>query len=447
MQLKKPKGSTSSALMAASCALLGATSGRAQEAHDSNGDDWLVDSAVLYYKEDQGRVQAIEPVVSLTRDFGEDRLLALKLTYDSLSGGSPNGALPSRSPQTFATPSGTSLQAPSGAPVTYTTSSGRVVAQLEKVTLYTTQPGQLPLDPNFHDQRIAFSGNWQQRLGAATRISVGSDLSHELDFMSAGIHGTLAHDFNDRNTTLSLGTNWEMDSVRPIGGAPVGGTDYTQLQKLGNESRNGEGLLVGLTQVMSRRWLAQLNYAYDSSHGYQNDPYKILSVLDAGGNTVGYRFENRPDSRTRQSLFLENKVALGRDVLDLAVRYMKDDWGIRSRTADLRYRWELGNGMYFEPQARYYNQTAATFYSLFLNQNAGPADFMSADPRLGSFDAVTYGVKFGTILADKSELSVRIEQYRQSARDVPAAFGQLQGLDLNPGLKSFLLQVAWRFSF
>lgn len=444
MQLKKP-GSVPTALMAASCALLGAGTARADDSYES--DDWQVDSALLYYKEDQGRVQAIEPVVSLKRDFGDDRSLGVKLTYDSLSGGSPNGALPSHSPQTFATPSGASLEAPSGEPQTYTTSSGRVVAQLEKVTLYTTEPGKLPLDPNFHDQRVAFSTSWQQRLGEQMRLSVGGDLSHEQDFMSAGLNAALARDFNNKNTTLSLGTNWEADAIRPIGGAPVGGTDYTQLQKGGNESKTVGGALFGVTQVLSRRWLAQLNYSYDSSQGYQTDPYKILSVIDAGGNAVGYRFEKRPDSRTRQSVFLENKLALGRDVLDLSLRHMKDNWGIKSQTADLRYRLELGNAMYIEPHARYYKQNAARFYNLYLNAADPAPDFMSADPRLGAFDAMTYGVKFGMTLADKSEVSIRLEQYRQTAQDVPAAFGQLQGLDLNPGLKSFIFQVGWRFSF
>jgi Protein of unknown function (DUF3570) len=447
MQLKKPSRSVQSALMAASCALIGATAVRAQSPVDGEEGDWQADSALLYYKEDQGRVQAIEPVVSLSKDFGDEHVLGLKLTYDSLSGGSPNGALPSHSAQTFATPSGTSFQAPSGVTQTFTTASGKEVAQLEHVTLYTTQPGEIPLDPNFHDQRIALSTSWQQPFGAAARISLGGEASHELDFMSVGVNGAIAYDFNNKNTTLSLGGNFEADSIRPIGGVPVGGSDYALLAKGGNESKTVGGALVGLTQVLGRRWLAQLNYSYDSSHGYQTDPYKILSVIDAGGNAIGYRFEARPRARARQSLYLENKFALGRDVLDLSLRFLKDDWGIRSQTAEIRYRWELANGAYVEPHVRYYKQTGADFYNLFLNAADVTPEFASADPRLASFKGTTFGVKFGMPLSDRSEVSLRIEQYQQTAQDVPVAFGQLQGLDLNPGLKSLMAQFGFRFRF
>ena len=447
MQLKKSRRSVQSALMAASCALIAAPAIRAQSADDSVAGDWQADSALLYYKENQGRVQAIEPVVSLAKDFGDEHVLGLKLTYDSLSGGSPNGALPSHTAQTFATPSGSSLTAPTGGTQTYTTPSGREVAQLERVTLYTTPPGGIPLDPNFHDQRIALSASWQQPLGAATRFTAGADLSHEMDFMSAGANAALAHDFNNKNTTLSLGANFEADAIRPIGGVPIAGSDYVLLEKGGNETKTVGGGQLGLTQVFSRYWLAQLNYSYDSARGYQTDPYKILSVIDAGGNAIGYRFEARPSARARQSLYLENKFAIGRDVLDLSLRYLKDDWGIRSQTAELRYRWELANGAYVEPHVRYYKQTAADFYSLYLNAADALPQFMSADPRLASFKGTTFGVKLGLPLSDSSELSVRVEQYQQTAQDVPLAFGQLQGLDLNPGLKSLVVQFGFRFRF
>lgn len=447
MQLKKRDRSVQSALMAASCALIGATAVRADATSDGSEGDWQADSALLYYKEDQGRVQAIEPVVSLAKDFGDEHVLGLKFTYDSLSGGSPNGALPSHLAQTFATPSGTSLQAPAGGTQTYTTSSGREVAELEHVTLYTVQPGGIPLDPNFHDQRIAFNIGWQQPLGDGSKVSVGADASHEMDFLSVGVNAALAHDFNNRNTTVSFGGNFEADSIQPIGGVPLAGSDYVLLEKGGKESKRVAGALLGVTQVFSRRWLAQLNFSFDSSQGYQTDPYKILSVIDTGGNAVGYRFESRPRSRARQSAYLENKIAIGRDVLDVALRYMKDDWGIRSQTAEIRYRFEFANGAYLEPHARYYKQTAADFYTLYADAANPLPEFMSADPRLSRFKGTTFGVKFGWPLSDGSEFSLRVEQYRQNAQDVPAAFGALQGLDLAPGLKSVMAQIGFRYRF
>jgi hypothetical protein len=425
----KPHRSVQSALMAASCALIGATAVRAQSPADGEDGDWQADSALLYYKEDQGRVQAIEPVVSLSKDFGDEHVLGLKLTYDSLSGGSPNGALPSRSAQTFSTP------------------SGGGDSEERRASFYTTAPGEIPLDPNFHDQRIAVSTSWQQPLGAASKISLAGDASNETDFLSVGVNAAIAYDFNNKNTTLSLGGNFETDSVKPIGGVPVGGSDYALLEKGASESKTVTGVLVGVTQVLGRRWLAQLNYSMDSSHGYQTDPYKILSVIDAGGNVTGYRFEARPRARARQSLYLENKFAIGRDVLDLSLRYMKDDWGIRSQTAELRYRWEFRSGAYIEPHARYYKQTAADFYNLYLDATHPLPEFMSADPRLASFKGTTFGVKFGMPLSDRSELSLRVEQYQQAAQDVAVPFGQLQGLDLNPGLKSLMAQFGFRFRF
>ena len=291
MQLKKPNGAGPSTLVAATCALLSSAPARSDTTAPAAGD-WLVDSALLYYQEDHNRVQAIEPVVSLSKDFGDDRTLALKLTYDSLSGGSPNGALPSNQPQTFASPSGTSLQAPSGD--LGTTSSERAGEELEHLSLYTVAPGELPLDPNFRDQRAAVSVNWQQRAGEFARLSLGGDFSYEHDFTSAAVNVALARDFNTRNTTLSLGGNFEGDRINPIGGTPAGGSDYALLLKGGNEAKTIAGGLLGVTQVLGRRWLAQLNFTYDRSNGYLTDPYKILSVLDTGGNTTGYRFEIRP---------------------------------------------------------------------------------------------------------------------------------------------------------
>jgi hypothetical protein len=355
------------------------------------------------------------------------------VTFDSLSGASPNGALPSNVPQTFASPSGTSL------------TSGR--------HLYTVAPGRLPADPNYQDTRIAVAGNWDLPLSRLTHMSFGSKVSGEDDFLSVSVNASIAQDFNDKNTTLALGVNNEFDALRPIGGAPVPGSDYAAFEKNGNKTKDGVGVLLGLTQVLTRQWLAEFNLSWDRFHGYLNDPYKITSVLDGAGNTTGYIYESRPDERTRKSAYLENRVALSPQLsAGLTLRYMKDDWQIHSDTAQAHVHWSFANrGRYLEPSIRWYRQTAADFYTPWLTtQERSSIGNQASDSRLGAFHAFTYGVKYAQKLSDAaglagSEFSVRLEYYQQTQDNRLAAPVLLQNLDLYPGLKAILVQFGWRF--
>ena len=58
--------------------------------------------------------------------------------------------------------------------------------------------------------------------GTTQRLSLGVNLSSEYDFQSLGANAALARDFDDRNTTLSLGLAIEGDRIKPVGGTPVG---------------------------------------------------------------------------------------------------------------------------------------------------------------------------------------------------------------------------------
>ncbi len=122
-------------LLAASCALLSAGAARSQQPNAAPADsglldDWSADTALAYYHED-GRIQAVEPVVELSKVYANGQSLSFNVAYDALSGASPNGALTSHSPQTFSSPSGKPSHA------------------------YTTPPGELPVDPHYQDDRIA----------------------------------------------------------------------------------------------------------------------------------------------------------------------------------------------------------------------------------------------------------------------------------------------------
>jgi hypothetical protein len=442
MQLKPEQNPLRRRLIAATCALLSATAARSQEVSapghdvsDSNTDggktDWLFDSALAYYHEN-GRIQAVEPVVNVSKDYGDGEALGLNLTYDALSGSSPNGALASNKPQTFASPSGKSLALASH--------------------LYTTDPGQLPVDPHYHDQRLAAGANWQQPLTRLTQASFGGKLSYEHDFLSATVDASIAHDFNQKNTTVTFGINDESDSIHPIGGAPVPGSNYLLFEKTGGKSKNGIGALLGVTQVMTRNWLSEFNLSVDRFNGYLNDPYKIISVIDTFGSTTGYVYENRPDQRIRRSAYLENRVGWDRTSAALSLRYMSDDWGIHSETAQLHLRWRASDrGQYWEPTLRWYRQTAADFYTPWITGATVPAvGYASSDERLGAFHALTYGLKYAIKWGDRtdqtgSEVSFRLEYYQQIMDNRAPAPTALQGLDLYPSLEAVLFQVGVSF--
>jgi hypothetical protein len=450
MQLKKKPGSLRLGLMAASCSLLGARAlaDTPAEAPVDEETPLQIDTGFQFYKENEKRVTSSAPVVSLRKDYGDERILNVGLVYDSMSGGSPNGAVPQKKLQTFATASGVRLNNANGTPITYTTPTGKVVAQLAQLTLYQILPGQQPIDPNFHEQRIALDSGWSQRFGAASHLNIGAEFSHELDYLSLGANAGLSHDFNQRHTTLGFGLNVETVSINTPGGAPVPDSDYRLTDKEAKKSKTVKGGMLNLTQVMTSHWVSELNLVYDKEHGYLTNPYKIMTVVDATGTESDYRFENSPRSRARKSIFWDNKVAIGAAVLDVSFRHGSDDWSVRGNTADARLRFNIyGEDIYLEPHLRWYHQTAASFYHLYLDAAAPLPTYISSDERLAEFTAKTFGVKLGFLLQDRAELTFRLEAYSQDPSQRSSPLAGLSGFDLNPSFRAITFQIGWRHGF
>lgn len=385
-----------------------------------------VDTAVLYYAGFE-RVSAVEAVVDGRLDLGEERSFTAHFVYDALTGASANGATPSTRAQTFTRPSG------KGA--------------------YTIQPNETPLDDTFHDTRAALALTYEQPLGRMNRATLGLNGSSEYDFLSLGGSASLARDFDRRNRTLSLGASIEHDIIKPVGGAPIplaemAAPGVQQPRQDGDQNKTVLDLLLGLTQVVNRSTIMQLNYAYGHLSGYLTDPYKLLSVVggsggDHPGEPVRYVYEHRPDTRVKQSLYWEGKHQMGGDVVDLSYRYFWDDWGIRSHTVDLHYRWNLAGARYLQPHLRYYRQSGADFYSYSLLEGNPLPEHASADYRLGEFDGVTAGLKYSQPIG-VGRFSVRAEYYLQSGENSPPeAVGVQRELDLFPSVGSAILQVGY----
>jgi hypothetical protein len=402
--------------LAAACAVVGVGGGAARATE--------VESAVMLYSEPQ-RVTALETVLSAEHDFGSGRLGRFKLVFDALTGASANGAAPWTSVQTFTRPSG----------------AGR----------YRTDAGDTPLDDTFRDSRTAVSAGYAFDLGRLTHVSTGLYGSGEHDYFSLGLNASVARDFDRRNRTLSFGLSYSDDTVSPEGGRPVPFASMadpgdTQPRLDGDGSKQVTDAVLGLTQVIDRATLVQLNYGYSRVDGYQTDPYKLLSVVDATGLPTDYVYESRPDARTKHIFHGRLKRHLAHDVIDLGYRFMTDDWGVVSHTLETRYRLDLGGERFLEPHVRWYRQSAADFYARWLDAGAALPANATADYRLGEFRAWTFGLKHGRRIGEDHRLTARIEYYRQFGDgSPPGAPGALADLDLFPSVEAWIVQLGYSF--
>lgn len=419
------------ALAAATCALLG-TASHVQ----ADEDDWEMDAALMYYSETD-RVTAVEGVLSAKKDFADEHVFFGKIILDTLTGASASGAVMQANVQTFTRPSG----------------NGQ----------YVIESGEIPLDDTFRDTRLQLEAQWTQPLMEDMRGSTGVHLSKEFDYLSVAINGSLAKDFNQKNTTVSAGLSLAFDTIDPEGGRPIAFSEmvidqgqfankqayqaaFDATRQQGTADKNTFDLMLGVTQIINRRMLMQFNYGHSVSDGYHTDPFKVLSVLNEQGLTQSLVYEDRPAQRTRQSFYWQTKYALDNGVADISYRYATDDWDISSHTIDSRLRFNLSGNTYIQPHFRYYQQSAAEFYQPFLLQGTTLPTFASADYRLGEMTAYTIGLKYAVKMSAGNEWAFRLEYYQQNPKnsgfDEPSA---IQQLELYPRLKALIAQISYSF--
>jgi len=410
--------------MAAASTLLGiAPAAQAAEKITTN-DPWTFDTSFTRYSEAE-RITVLEPQISTKRDFSDNRSLSILVTVDSITGATPLGTLPATA---------------NTAPNTITSPSG-----------HATNPivGKIPLS-HMTDTRFAMDTTWEQPLAPNYSGAFGINASKETDYIATGINSKIARDFNQKNTTLSIGIAPEIDVNDPNGGLPIAyAVPYVPGSIDGRRDTKWiiSGLL-GVTQTINRRLLMQFNYGLTTEHGYLNDPYKLLSLINEGGDPISAIYEKRPRERIEHSFYWLTRYNIwAKDVLGLALRYYSDDWGIRSQTLDFTFHRQRNDHFYWEPHVRYYHQSAADFYRLGLLTNQSLPEFASADLRLAEFNAVTFGLGFGYTLKNGTLLIARAEYYTQSGENRPReAVGAQKSFDLFPTLHAVILQLDYQFS-
>ncbi|MFT6733802.1 MAG: hypothetical protein ACJAS9_001996 [Polaribacter sp.] len=406
-------------------------------ANEATDEGWYFSASVLAYSETD-RVSAVEVIFNAETTIDETGKLNIKFVLDSLTGASANGAITQNTLQTFSRPSG----------------NGQ----------YNIAAGTTPLDDTFKDTRAQLNLSWSNLLSPESdyQYTLGTNISKEYDFQSISLSAELAKGFNQKNTTISGGFSVAAEKYNPKGSTPIGLTSmairdnyptedvydlaFDATRGSTSEAINSAELLLGWTQVVNRSTLMQFNYGYADKSGYLTDPFKIVSVVNASGITQDYIYENRPESRTQHSLFGLVKKHLNESIIDFSYRFTSDDWEIDTHTLDLHWKLFADGGSFWEPHVRFYQQSAADFYSTYLDQSEEVPPFISADYRIGEMSSITLGLKYGFEVNKDQRAEVRLEYYRQTPKSVGTErVAGLENLDLYPELDAVYLQVNYYF--
>ncbi len=286
---------------------------------------------------------------------------------------------------------------------------------------------QVLLEDTFQDTRTLGDLRLNHYRGDLV-LGLGAGVSNEKDYDSAFISLDLRKTFNDGLSTLTAGYSLASDTL-----SPLNQPDLT-------EDKTAHQFLLGLTQVLSRHELIQLNLTLSDDLGYLSDPYKGIYVL-ATNQAVA---ERRPDRRQQWNLLARyvRYVPSFRAALHLDYRYSTSDWGIEAHTLEASWIQPLGAGWSLTPRIRYYSQSEAEFYRPYLETLPDSGDY-SSDYRLAGFGAWSWGLKLAQALTDEIQFELGAEWYDRQSRY--ALQGHSDSAFSDYGFAIYGLSLRWRF--
>jgi hypothetical protein len=188
-----------------------------------------------------------------------------------------------------------------------------------------------------------------QELGENTRVTGNFYFSQEPDYRSQSFGGSLAQDFAQKNFTVELRGQYTMDSVGEI---LADGSVF-------NEFKESHQASLLITQLLSPVSVFRCGADANRIHGFQSDPYRKLE-RPGGTDTI---IERHPSLRFRYAGWAELTQYLRPidGAFIIGYRYYRDDWGMKSHTADFQFNKYIAQYWMFTPQYRYYDESQADF--------------------------------------------------------------------------------------
>lgn len=245
--------------------------------------------------------------------------------------------------------------------------------------------------------------------------------SEENDFVARSAHFSVSQDMFGDLTTLHMGYSRGWDDIYKTlksGGSSGRDPDFAR-------EADRQNFRLGLTQILTKDLVANLNYELVTDKGFLNNPYRSARFSDGSSLPEAY-----PNTHSSNAIALSANYHLPyRAALHGSYRYFNDTWGISANTFSLGYTHAYGDKWILGGSYRIYSQNRANFYQDLFDP-AAPQNYMARDKELSTFSSRTIGLNAsysfmeqGWHGLDKGSLNLAIDHMRYDYDD----FSDLRG--------------------
>lgn len=218
-----------------------------------------------------------------------------------------------------------------------------------------------------------------------TTLSLSATNSEEDDYSANSLSFSLSQDFFGDMSTLSLSYAQGNNEVRRN---LYEDRVIVETEDVGTSRSQRFGL--GLTQILTRKWIVALNAESVIDDGFLNNPYRSVRYIQDSG--FGWQSELYPETRNSDAFAIKSMYYLPwKASLKLEYRVFSDSWGISANNYEIRYVHTYNDRLMLETKFRSYSQTAAEFYSdLFPFIDA--QNFLARDKEMSEFSNSAFGL-------------------------------------------------------
>jgi len=203
-------------------------------------------------------------------------------------------------------------------------------------------------------------------------ITLAGSYSTEPDYTATAFNIDVTQDVFGGMTSVALGYTYGSDDVGKVGEGFFSNAKHWRYR-------------VGLTQILTPRWYANMNFEVVSDDGYLGSPYRMALVFGAAVP------ERLPPTRTSRTLQFRTVGEVASNVSVRAeYRYFWDTWDITAHTLGVGGAAKFGDKWLLDAYVRSYRQDGALFYS---DNATSETQYVTRNRQLSNYTSWTIGTK------------------------------------------------------